>query len=136
MLQLTVKTQADYKKQSAASNKAHPLGGPAPYGPGIPTGMPFAAIQLPLSPAWVLRPAFAYSRDTARGALSLARTFSLRWRRPPTSAKQSVKTHTSPPTPAKEPPATVPTARSTWRGHYGLQLQAWVYGTDSELNSE
>ena len=44
MLQLTAKTQADYKKQSAGSNKAHPLGGPAPYGPGIPTGMPARGI--------------------------------------------------------------------------------------------
>ena len=46
MLQLTAKTQAEINKQSAASNKTPLLGGPAPYGPGIPPGVPFAVIQL------------------------------------------------------------------------------------------
>ena len=67
MLQLTAKTQAEINKQSAASNKTPLLGGPAPYGPGIPTGMPFAAIQLPISPAWVLQPAFAWSEGEKKG---------------------------------------------------------------------
>ena len=44
MLQLTAKTQAEINKQSAASNKTPLLGGPAPYGPGIPTGMPARGI--------------------------------------------------------------------------------------------
>ena len=42
MLQLTAKTQAEINKQSAASNKTPLLGGPAPYGPGIPPEVSFA----------------------------------------------------------------------------------------------
>ena len=42
MLQLTAKTQAEINKQSATSNKTPLLGGPAPYGPGIPLGVPSA----------------------------------------------------------------------------------------------
>lgn len=72
MLQLTAKTQAEINKQSAASNKTPLLGGPAPYGPGIPPGVPFAVIQLPLLPAWVLRPAYAWSEGKKKGCRSAA----------------------------------------------------------------
>ena len=67
MLQLTAKTQAEINKQSAASNKTPLLGGPAPYGPGIPPEVPFAVIQLPLLPARVLRPAYAWSEGKKKG---------------------------------------------------------------------
>ena len=55
MLQLTVKTQAEINKQSAASNKTPMLGGPAPYGPGIPTGMPFAGCVVQYHLLWLRR---------------------------------------------------------------------------------